>query len=257
MRKQTRYRAVLRAAEASRPSYGGGGAAAGGGEERGGGGGQQQAQSQRGDQEQGAGQARQVAGASWAGDVPDLGHGELQGLGDAQGAVEQAQAAGGERQGAAPQGVHVSAQLVADDGEVRERRVQHVVLQARVAAQREAQGGGQEQQQREQRREAVVGDQRGELSAPVVPVLLDHTEHEGHRGVPLLPAVNAPQGSLQPVQPCSLPPVSGLLRVAVGSTVRPTVAWVLTVVVLVWLSGVRLVLPVLLRRDEHRRRRGE
>ena len=50
----------------------------------------------------------------------------------------------------------------------------------------EAEDGDEHEQEREDRQEAVIGDQGGEVAAPIIAVLLDHSEDEGRGRVPLL-----------------------------------------------------------------------
>ena len=67
-------------------------------------------------------------------------------------------------------------ELVADDRELAQRRVHHLLLQAGVAGQDHPKHSGQQQQKREQRQERVVGDQRRQIAALVVDVLVDHRD---------------------------------------------------------------------------------
>ena len=61
------------------------------------------------------------------------------------------------------------------------------MAQRRVVVRDEAEHGDEHEEQREHREEAVVRDQRGEVPAAVVAVLLDHADDERRRPVPLLP----------------------------------------------------------------------
>ena len=53
-----------------------------------------------------------------------------------------------------------------------------------------AEHGHEHEQQREHGQESVVRDQRGELAATVVAVLLDHRDDERDRTMALLPAIH-------------------------------------------------------------------
>ena len=82
-------------------------------------------------------------------------------------------------------------QLIADDRKLAECRLQDLALQFGMTDEDDAQRGGQQQQQRKQRHEGVVGDQRSQIAALVINILVDHRNDEAHRAVSLL----------QPVQP--------------------------------------------------------
>ena len=92
---------------------------------RGGGG-----QPDRKDQQQS--QAAHLAGPKarpiLAGDVPQLGHGMLAGLGDAAGTPQQPGDPDGQAKAVGPQGVDVVFQLGAEDGELGQGRVQHLLF---------------------------------------------------------------------------------------------------------------------------------
>ena len=107
----------------------------------------------------------------------------------AEAAEQQADDADRQRAGAAFQRMDVALQLVADDRELAERRVQDAGLVLRVAFEHEAEHGHEHEQQREQRDEAVVGDQRRELPGAVVAELLDHRGGKAQPRVALLDAV--------------------------------------------------------------------
>jgi hypothetical protein len=107
-------------------------------------------------------------------------------LDDAQAAVDAAQYADDQAGGAAVEGADVRGDLIADDGELGERGVQHLPLQVRVAVQCVSQARGQEQQQREHRHEPVVGDLRGEVGALIVAELVQHRQRQPRPAVPPL-----------------------------------------------------------------------
>ncbi len=90
-------------------------------------------------------------------------------------------------------GERVQLELIADDRKLPERAVEDPLLLAGVALQDEAEDRHEHEQQREQRDEAVVGDQRGELSGLVVAELLDHGRDEADPRAPLLAAVERAQ----------------------------------------------------------------
>jgi hypothetical protein len=76
-----------------------------------------------------------------AGDVPDLGHGVLAGLGDAAGTPDKPGQADDQGNAVGAQGVHVVLELAADDRELGQGGVQHPLLQGRVAAEQEPERG--------------------------------------------------------------------------------------------------------------------
>jgi len=90
-------------------------------------------------------------------------------------------------------------ELVADDRQLADGGVQHLLLQLMVPGQDVAEDRGQQEQQREQRDERVVGDQRSEIVALVVEELVEHGQRVPGRGMALL----------ESVQPCR--PASGRL----------------------------------------------
>jgi hypothetical protein len=92
-----------------------------------------------------------------AGDVPDLGHGVLAGLGDAAGTPHEPGQADDQGDAVGPQGVDVVLELIADDRELGQGGMQYLLLQVGVAAEQEAEPGDQDQQQREQGKKAVPG----------------------------------------------------------------------------------------------------
>jgi hypothetical protein len=77
-------------------------------------------------------------------------------------------------------------QLVADDRELAQRGVDEALLELRVAGQEVAEDRRGEQEEGEQRDEGVVGDQRGEVGAGVVEVLVDDGDRETGGLVPPL-----------------------------------------------------------------------
>jgi hypothetical protein len=117
----------------------------------------------------------------------------LAGLGDAAGAPQRPGDPDGQADAVGPEGVDVLFQLGAEDGELGQGRVQHLLLQGWVVAEEVAEHGDQDQQQRQEGEEAVVGEQGGEVAALVVAELLHHRERDADPGVLLLVAVDAPQ----------------------------------------------------------------
>src|SRR5205085_7562048 len=95
---------------------------------------------------------------------------------------------------AAAKGSH--AQLLADDGQAREHRVQDLALEVGVAPQDEAEDGGEDQQQGEQGEEAVVGNEGREVAGLVVPELLGHPDRKPEPWCLLLIAVEGLQEGL-------------------------------------------------------------
>jgi hypothetical protein len=85
-----------------------------------------------------------------------------------QAAVERAQHPDRQSDAAALEGVHVLAQLAANDRELGERRVDQFRLQVGMPLEYEAEDRHQQEQQREQRQEPVVGDQRRQVGTLVV-----------------------------------------------------------------------------------------
>jgi hypothetical protein len=88
---------------------------------------------------------------------------------------------------AAVERVDVPGDLVADDGELGQRGVEHLPLEVRAAVQPVAEERVHQQQQRKQRDDAVVGDLGGQVAALVVEELVDHRQRQA--GPPVLPLV--------------------------------------------------------------------
>ena len=119
---------------------------------------------------------------------------------EADGAVQRGDAPDHDRRGRPGQTVG-RAELVADDRQLRQRRVEHLLLELGVAAEDEPEDLGAEQQQREDREEGVVGDDDGEVRRLVVEVLVDHGDRQTEHRPPALGAVDRsdPVGLLTPV----------------------------------------------------------
>src|SRR6201996_274184 len=83
-----------------------------------------------------------------------------------------------DREGDAAPVQGAAAQLVADDRELGERRVDDFAAQFVVAGEDVAEDRGQQQQQREEREEGAVGDQRDHAAAFVVAELLHDAERQ-------------------------------------------------------------------------------
>ena len=78
--------------------------------------------------------------------------------------------------------------VLPDDRELRERRIEQPLLQRRIVAKDDRRAGHEDQQQREQREEAVVGHRRRQVPRAVLTEVLDHGQREGHgRMAPLEP----------------------------------------------------------------------
>ena len=129
-------------------------------------------------------------GAPRVGHRPDRVQRVLDGAGHPECAEQRQDNADDERDPGAAQRVRVAAQLAADQRVLRERRVQQIVLQLRVAAQHQIQHGVQDQQQREDRRECVIGHQRGQVAGLVVAELLPGADHVPEPGPPLLEPID-------------------------------------------------------------------
>ena len=117
-------------------------------------------------------------------------HRVLQRLGDAERAVERDERADDQRDAAALQALRV-AELVADDRELAQRRVEDPTLQIGIALQHEPENRRQQQQEREQRQEAVVRDQRGEVRALILGELVDDGDREARPPVASLERVES------------------------------------------------------------------
>src|SRR4051812_3064086 len=79
--------------------------------------------------------------------------------------------------------------LVADQRQLRERRVLDRTGQLRMPVQDEAQDRGERQQQREDGEERVVGDQRGQVAGLVLAELFDDRKRKAGPGSGALPGV--------------------------------------------------------------------
>ena len=127
------------------------------------------------------------AGVTWH--APDLVHGVLSRLGDTKPAIHAAQHAHGQGQQVAVQRVDVAGQLVADDRKLGHRRTQNLLLQVCVAVQGVTQHGDQQQQQRKHRQESIEGDQRRQIIALILDVLVDHGQRQPSPSVATLKPV--------------------------------------------------------------------
>jgi hypothetical protein len=101
----------------------------------------------------------------------------LEGLRHSQPAVERSHDPHDEADRSAAQALRPG-QVPADNRKLVHGRCEHLVLQPRVTSQHEAEDRREQQQQREQRNEPVVGEQRGQIGAKVVEVLVGHRERE-------------------------------------------------------------------------------
>ena len=84
-------------------------------------------------------------------------------------------------------------QLVADDRELGDRRVEDVLLEIGSVLEDVAQERHHDQQEREEAEKAPVGEVTDELATVIIAELLPHRDDEGHRRVAALPAVEAAQ----------------------------------------------------------------
>ena len=111
---------------------------------------------------------------------PDHVHRVLDRVGDTERAVHGDQQAHREGDAVAAKSVRV-AELVADHGELPERRVEDAMLERRVVLQHEPEDRREQQEQREQRQEPVVGDQRRQVDALIVVELVEGRQRHAHR----------------------------------------------------------------------------
>ena len=93
----------------------------------------------------------------------------------------------------------VALDLVADDRELRQSRVQDPQPELRVVLHREAQQGREHEEEREQREEPVVRDEGGPLPAAVVAELLQHGDRDREERVPALEPVQAVEDSARQI----------------------------------------------------------
>src|SRR5207253_10408057 len=89
--------------------------------------------------------------------------------------------------------------LIADDREVRQRRVDESVLEIRVVLRDEPKDRHEQQEQREDGKEHVVRDDGGERASSVVAELLDDAERETGDPMPLLERIDSPNDALDRV----------------------------------------------------------
>ena len=69
-------------------------------------------------------------------------------------------------------------ELLTDNGELGDSRLQNLLLQPWVAHQHHSQYGGQQQQGGKQGHECVIGDQRGKVAPLIIDVLVDDRDEE-------------------------------------------------------------------------------
>jgi len=69
-------------------------------------------------------------------------------------------------------------ELLSDNGELGDSRLQNLLLQRRMSHQHHSQNGGQEQQGGKQGDECVIRDQRGKVTSLIIDVLVDHRDEE-------------------------------------------------------------------------------
>jgi hypothetical protein len=111
----------------------------------------------------------------------------LQGLRDTEGAVQRDQATDDHGGIAALESLRV-AQLVADDRELAQRRVEDPLLEVAVLFEHEAEYRRQQEEQRKERQETIKGDQRGQIRALVLEELVDDGDRKPGPAVsPLVP----------------------------------------------------------------------
>ena len=128
----------------------------------------------------------QKTGAADLGHVPDLGHGPLAGLADAEGAPEQAEQADDQAHHAARvQRLHavLAGQLRPTMGNCPTAECRIRCLQSAIVGEEEPEQGGEDQQQGKDRQETVIGDEGGQVAGGIVAELLDDPEEERRRPV--------------------------------------------------------------------------
>ena len=128
-------------------------------------------------------------GAATAGNRPGDVHRVLDGVGDAEGAVDGDEHTDDEGDTTAAHALRI-AELLSDHGELAERRVEDPRLEFCVVLQHEPEDRREQEEQRKQRQEAVEGDQRGKVHALVVVKLVDHGQR---RTGPLVPPLEVVQ----------------------------------------------------------------
>jgi hypothetical protein len=94
-----------------------------------------------------------------------------------------------QRKPTSSQRVDVASDLVAHDRQVRERRVQHVVLEVRIAVQQESEDRDERQQQWKHREERPIGDDHSGAVSSILRELQGDGYREGGDDVTLLEAV--------------------------------------------------------------------
>src|SRR5439155_24427894 len=123
-------------------------------------------------------------------DVPDLVHGVLRRLRDAEPCPDRTGDPDAERHAVALDGVDARLDVRPDDREVLERRIQDLPLEAGVAMQEEPEAAPQDEEEREQGEEPVVRDQRRQIPRLVVAELLVDGDWKGDARVALLVCVD-------------------------------------------------------------------
>ena len=149
----------------------------------------QHRQSGRRHQQQAAAAGRDRVRTAVARDRPRHVHRVLQRLGNPERAVQSDNRTDHRGGTAALQALWVT-ELLTDDRELTERRVEDAVLEVRVVVEHEAEDRRQQQKQREQRQEAVVRDERGKVDALVVEELVGDGQREADHRVPPLERID-------------------------------------------------------------------
>ena len=128
------------------------------------------------------------------GNVPYAVHGALCREPKAHGAIQQEEAAGGDRPRASGQAVNLRVQLRTDDREATQRAVDEVLAQLLVAVHHVAKDGREQHQEWKEREEAVVRDERRLAARLIVAEFLHNGVGEADNAMVLLEVVDPSQG---------------------------------------------------------------
>ena len=153
-----------------------------------------------GQQEQATGTAGEGVGPGVARDHPGGVARVLQRLPDAEPAVERREPTDEQTHRPTAEGAG-RPQLVADDRELRQRRVEDAVLPLRLPLEDEADRSRQQQQRGEERQEPVVREQCAQVAAEVVEELVDDRDGEADERVTTLDPVDRTDAGLAHSRP--------------------------------------------------------
>ena len=133
-------------------------------------------------------------------DGPGHVHPVLQRLGHSERSVDGDEGADDRRRSVALQTLWV-AQLLTDDRELTEGRVEDPALELGIVVEHEAEHRRQQQQQREERQEAVVRDERREVDALIVEELVGDGQWKADHGMSSLEGIDSRDGSHPTIVP--------------------------------------------------------